>query len=324
LTKFDFAKSIASGEWRNASAPLIGEEVAPVPVQNNTLVLPMANTDTGLTFFYNDGEISNIDLEFDIQIVLDSKLNKAGAIMDWDVTTAWCFLLALRDTYWQVPYWNPSETGSYTIMYHPRNGESLAHWSSSNRASKKGEVQWNKIPDIADGKWHTFRVAIEDVAGKTDKMKVIIAVDGNEYSNYEANKTSSKGYITFYNQSCSMQLRKSTGIKTVISSNPVSSSVSASKSQATSQSNSLSTIISSSTDSVAPSTESISESSQDTASSVSNSNGSQDSTTDSKESANSGDDTGNGNGSLPLIIGIVAVVLIGGGLASYFLVFKKK
>lgn len=318
LTKFDFAQSLASGNWKNSDG-------TPLTVQENTLVLPMASTETGFTFFYDDPNIGDIDLEFDMKIALDTKLNKAGTLMDWDVTTAWCFLLAVRDTYWEVPYWNPSETGSYTIMYHPRSGESLAHWASSNRASKKGEVQWSTTPDLADGKWHTFRVAIEDVVGKTDKMKVIIAVDGNEYSNYEANKTSSKGYISFYNQSCSMQLRKSTSIKTTVSSISISSnSASASKSIPITSSGIVSNSIGEENSSLSK----ISGESQDGLSSIVNSEDNKSSFISSNDYNNSGSSSNNdypvNNNSIWIIIVIAVVVLIGGGITFYLLKFKKK
>ncbi len=202
VTKFDFANSLGTGKWLYTG-------LDPITVQENTLVLPMSTAVNPISFFYDDGNLADLDLEFEIKLTLDEKCEKSDGTREWSDPDTWCFLMALRDTYYEVPYWNTAEAGSYTLMYHPKAGgkSTMAHWASANRPNKKGETQYNEIPDLADGSWHKLRFTIEDIAGKDDKVKFTMSVDGREYSNYEANKTSEKGYVSFYNLSCKMQLR---------------------------------------------------------------------------------------------------------------------
>ena len=200
--KFDFANSLGTGKWLYTG-------LDPITVQDNTLVLPMASASNPISFFYDDPNLGNLDLEFEMKITLDEKCDKDGILYDWSEQNTWCFLMALRDTYYEVPYWNTAETGSYTLMYHPKaEGRSfMAHWAHSDRSSKEGEHMYVDIPDLTDGEWHKLRFTLEDIEGKDDKMQFTMWVDDKEYANYEANKTSEKGYISFTNTSCKMQLR---------------------------------------------------------------------------------------------------------------------
>ena len=215
-TKFDFANSLGTGKWLYAG-------LDPITVQENTLVLPMSTAPDPITFFYDDGNLGNLDLEFEMKITLDEKCYKSGIAYDWSEQNTWCFLMALRDTYYEVPYWNTAETGSYTLMYHPKaEGKSfMAHWAHSNRDSKKGEHQYTDIPDLTDGSWHKLRLTIEDIEGKADKMQFTMYVDDKEYASYEANKTSEKGYISFSYSSCKMQLRAVGGAGPSVTNPPV-------------------------------------------------------------------------------------------------------
>lgn len=90
-TKFDFANSLGTGKWLYAG-------LDPITVQENTLVLPMSTAPDPLTFFYDDGNLGNLDLEFEMKITLDEKCYKSGIAYDWSEKDTWCFLMALRDT----------------------------------------------------------------------------------------------------------------------------------------------------------------------------------------------------------------------------------
>ena len=213
--KFDFANSLGTGKWLYTG-------LDPITVQENTLVLPMASASNPISFFYDDPNVGNVDLEFEIKITLDEKCDKAGILYDWSEQDTWCFLMALRDTYYEVPYWNTAETGSYTLMYHPKAGgrSFMGHWAHSNRSSLKGENQYTDIPDLTDGDWHKLRLVLEDIDGKDDKMQFTMWVDDEQYISYEANKTSEKGYITFTNTSCKMQLRAVGGVGPSVTTPP--------------------------------------------------------------------------------------------------------